>query len=587
MMKLSLALDPRRHVAASVGWAMFAVISLTSLIAAQLASAAAEERTLNDMQRLTDQFAHQVQQGLANVLRTRISIVQTTAAQIVSAKDRSSDTVRGHLEVVRSQFPEFLWLGITDDTARVMAATNGVLEGASASALPWARGANGKAFLGSMREATEMPGGHAQRVIDLGTPLRNAAGQVVGVAGAHLNWQWIEQVHHKLVAALDAREQAELFLVAEDGTVLVGPPAWLGRKPSDADLAEGHRYLVGSLPSDSVVPWSIKLRQSTAAALAAAQSTGRSVFWVVLLSGLLTSMTAVLLTQLLLSRLGRLSSQAANIRAGLKSELEPPRGNDEIGQIGRTMADLVQHLQHEKDALARLNAELDSRVAERSVQIKRMADENRYAAVTRERLRLARDLHDTLAHSLMALLAQIRLIRKLQPRLSREEVEQELARTEEVATDGLAQARAAITEMRFNGVQDAGLGVAVRDLATRFVERTGVQVELQGFNSTELLTDERVETVFRIIEEAMRNVENHALARSVLVEMGIDPGSGEHVIRVTDDGQGFDLDLAVPGHYGLVGMREQAALIGARLLVRSHAGTGTVVELYVSAAMMR
>ncbi|MDE1950566.1 MAG: sensor histidine kinase, partial [Burkholderiales bacterium] len=263
------------------------------------------------------------------------------------------------------------------------------------------------------------------------------------------------------------------------------------------------------------------------------------------------------------------------------AERERPRGRDEVGQIGRTMVELVHHLQHERDALAGLNAELDSRVAERSARIEKLAAENRHAAVTRERLRLARDLHDTLAHSLMALLTQIRLIRKLRPRLSQDELEQELARSESVAADGLAKARAAITQMRFNGIQDVGLGAAVRELARRFAERTGLQAEVQGSGDADALADERAETVFRIVEEAFHNVERHAQARRVQVELRTDAGSGEHHIRVSDDGQGFDTEVSMPGHYGLLGMREQAALIGARLIVQSRPGAGTEVELVV------
>jgi signal transduction histidine kinase len=211
-----------------------------------------------------------------------------------------------------------------------------------------------------------------------------------------------------------------------------------------------------------------------------------------------------------------------------------------------------------------------------------MADEARHAAVTRERLRIARDLHDTLAHSLMALLTQIRLVRKLRGRMAAAELDEELGRAEDVATTGLSESRAAIAQMRDNGVRDTGLGAAVQDLTRRFSARTGVAVALESDETVAKSTDERAETVFRIIEEALRNVERHAGAQTVRVGLHSTPDAADRTqvnIEVSDDGVGFDPALPRPGHYGLRGIREQAALIGARLGVLSQPGKGTQIVL--------
>ncbi|MDE1950907.1 MAG: hypothetical protein KGI35_20000, partial [Burkholderiales bacterium] len=108
---------------------MVAIISLASLVSANVASAAAEARALRDTRQLTTQFALQIRHSLAMSIRMHLSVVQATAAQIVSTRERSDDVVRGNLEAVRAQFPEFLWLGVTDDAMRVMAGTDGALEG--------------------------------------------------------------------------------------------------------------------------------------------------------------------------------------------------------------------------------------------------------------------------------------------------------------------------------------------------------------------------------------------------------------------------------------------------------------------------
>ena len=87
--------------------------------------------------------------------------------------------------------------------------------------------------------------------------------------------------------------------------------------------------------------------------------------------------------------------------------------------------------------------------------------------------------------------------------------------------------------------------------------------------------------MFRIVEEALRNVERHARARTIEVELAHDGGDtgGRFTVRVCDDGLGFDPEAPAAGHFGLVGMREQAALIGAELKLDSAPGQGTRVQL--------
>ena len=317
-----------------------------------------------------------------------------------------------------------------------------------------------------------------------------------------------------------------------------------------------------------------------------------TVFATVLLAGGVAALVALAVTHWLTRRLAALAAEATAVRQGRRAGISVPAGEDEVSRIGATLSELVGHLQREKAALKELNAKLDARVVERTARIERLADESRHAAVTRERLRLARDLHDTLAHSLMALLSQLRLVRKLKDKMTADEFGAELARAEEVAASGLAEARAAITQIRHGTVRENGLAAALRDLLTRFGERTGVGATLRAQGWAADLADERAETLYRIVEEALRNVERHAQARSVTVEIDDAPATGDDpgqvaapraTLSVRDDGVGFDTAVPCPGHYGMLGMREQADLIGAELVVHSAPGRGTDVQLRFAA----
>jgi signal transduction histidine kinase len=165
-----------------------------------------------------------------------------------------------------------------------------------------------------------------------------------------------------------------------------------------------------------------------------------------------------------------------------------------------------------------------------------------------------------------------------------DELDGELARAEGVATSGLRDARAAIAQMRDNGVREAGIGPALRDLVRRFQERTGTPVDLRVDSTTSTWADERAETLFRIAEEALRNVERHAQARQVRISLGtqaVAAGDEPPAVRleVADDGQGFDTAQAPVGHFGLLGMQEQAALVAARFVLQSHVGQGTRITV--------
>ena len=582
---------------------MFTIAALLALVAASLAADIAERRGRADTERLLTQFATQIRHSLGMNLDMRRSILQTTAAQIVASSDRNNDALRRQLEAVRIQFPEFVWLGVTDDRGRVVAASGGIQQGEDVSAQPWFQQGLMRPYLGEVRSALLLenkrppaPDGPPLRFVDAAVPLRQISGQTVGVLGTHLSWAWIFKLQTNLLRDLDSHRDLDLLMAGEDGTVVVGPIQWLGRKlDGSLEITEAGAYLVSqratSLTEDGGLQWSIFVRQRTDSALTQARRTQRGVFLVVLLAGLLAAGLAALVTRRLTRRLSVLAEDAQAVRRGEQRTLAEPSGSDEISRIGATLAELVDHLQEEKRALMTLNTDLDSRVAERTMRIERMAEESRHAAVTRERLRLARELHDTLAHSLMALLTQIRVIRKLRHHFDAVELDIELGRAEEVVASGLSEARSAIVQMRHNGVRDVGLGAALKELLSRFGERTGVAFTFHADPVLGGLADERAETVVRMVEEALHNVEHHAQARTVSVALSRVSGPAIRdsslaedtkdrvLVEVFDDGVGFDLSLSRPGHYGLRGIEEQAALIKANFVLHSQPGQGTRITL--------
>ncbi len=211
----------------------------------------------------------------------------------------------------------------------------------------------------------------------------------------------------------------------------------------------------------------------------------------------------------------------------------------------------------------------------------RGADEARRAAVMRERLRIAHDLHDTLVQSLVALAPQLRLIRKVAGPDASPRLLEELTHADSAVREGLARARAALGDLRGQTIEAQGLGAALAALATRFAERTGVHALAEIDERARPASGAEAATLYRIAEEALRNVELHANARSVSLRLAAD-FSGALAMTVADDGHGFDTAEVAAGHFGLMGMREQAELIGASFDLRARKGGGVRIDVVVS-----
>lgn len=136
--------------------------------------------------------------------------------------------------------------------------------------------------------------------------------------------------------------------------------------------------------------------------------------------------------------------------------------------------------------------------------------------------------------------------------------------------------------LRPAALDDLGLVAAVESYATRFAERSGIQVQLELPNEELRLAPEIELTLYRTLQESLTNVARHARAQNVFVSLRC--GENQRVqLVVRDDGQGFqpEADRGRAGSLGLgiVGMRERAELYGGELMVRSRPGAGTEILL--------
>ncbi len=619
MHPLARYLDPRRSLAAAVGWLVIALSIGLVLIASVWVGDIVRANLLDLRGRQLDRTADRIAAELNLNFALRLQSVRALAAMLATElHGENQATLRKIIENLQQASPEFEWIVVANPQGRVLATTHGVVAGASVADRSWfALGLNGSRT-GDVRLApraakTPRGAGAPGSFVELIAPVIDARGETAGVIGTQLSRRWLLDLAGSLGSELRGAAATEVLLLDQDGTVMSGPASLKGKRwegtlestdtaaptvalnapsggvesPARVErLADGSRYLVArATPAASdalhALGWSVVVLQPLQDVTQRARILQSRIAAVLLGLGLLAALLGALLARRITRDLEAIARAADAVRTGAAQRIAVPPGRNEAARLGRALDELLTSLQRERGALQTLNAELDQRVAARTREIERLADEARYAAVVRERLKIARDLHDTLAHSMMAMVAQIRLLKRLWA-VNPGAVAEELTRAEETAHQGLKEARAAITQMRFNPVRDAGLAAALDDFVKLFAERTGIPVDYTSDAPAGAFADERAEALFRIAEEAMRNVERHAGATRVTISLRVSPGGHGLTLTIADDGVGFDAEAAHPGHYGLAGLREQTQLIGAVLAIHSAPQQGTTISIVLA-----
>ncbi len=198
----------------------------------------------------------------------------------------------------------------------------------------------------------------------------------------------------------------------------------------------------------------------------------------------------------------------------------------------------------------------------------------RALAAAEERSKIARDLHDRLGQYLTYIALELERINNDVPSSDLKQLHEDVQGAVSEFRDTLLELRAAVSAER-------PLSVVLKEVIDRFTKRSESDVTLV-LPSANARLPSRVENEFlRIAQEALTNIEKHAMASQVQVRWSVTDGVG--VLIVQDDGRGFDPATGIRGNaYGLVGMRERAASVGALLTVSSAPGQGTAITVQSS-----
>jgi two-component system sensor histidine kinase UhpB len=224
----------------------------------------------------------------------------------------------------------------------------------------------------------------------------------------------------------------------------------------------------------------------------------------------------------------------------------------------------IAELAHEHAATEELRTRLEAERREAGLAAIR--------AQEKERKRLAQDLHDEVNQALTAILLRLEATIHEAPLA----LQEELRDTKRLAAQAMEELLRLARRLRPAVLDDHGLMPALHTQVRDFTEQTGIRASFHPQGAPTRLSPEQQLAIYRVTQEGLSNIAQHASASSVKVELSF---VGRTVLRISDDGRGFTEGR--DGALGLGGMRERAQLAGGHLSIWSGSGSGTRVELTI------
>jgi len=293
----------------------------------------------------------------------------------------------------------------------------------------------------------------------------------------------------------------------------------------------------------------------------ASGSGGISVSWPLILAGLLVLGLSVpvgivfglLSTRRLTRRLKRLTASTLEVAGGAFEQRIPVAGRDELAQLEENFNKMAERL--------RASLETERKLAAANARHK-------------ERSRIARELHDSISQDLFSLSVLAGGLRRALPPGS--PVLAEVATMERTAGDTMREMQVLLLELRPMALDEVGLPAALAEICRAYRDRLGIDVQAEV--ESVALSPALEHAVLRVTQEAIANSVKHSAA--TIVQVSLCGGEDEIVLRVTDDGRGFDVAQDIDGAGGGLGlrvMRDRVAEQGGVLAIESARGGGTAV----------
>jgi signal transduction histidine kinase/HAMP domain-containing protein len=221
-----------------------------------------------------------------------------------------------------------------------------------------------------------------------------------------------------------------------------------------------------------------------------------------------------------------------------------------------------------------------------AIENARLYQETRQMAVTEERNRMAREIHDTLAQGFTGIILQLEATEQVLGDDMNPDVQKHLNQARSLARKSLQEARRSVWNLSPQALEQLRIDEAIKHEVERFMKDHGIDAMFAQFGERRDIPPETGTALFRICQEALANIAKHAQATEVEVTLNYEKTDVELAIK--DNGAGFEMDpdgkVGKAGGYGLISMRERVLGQKGHFEIQSEKGAGTMIRVSIPVA---
>jgi signal transduction histidine kinase len=369
-------------------------------------------------------------------------------------------------------------------------------------------------------------------------------------------------------------------------------PAILGDATSGTAVyknAQGERVITGfsdlkQITDNKSLDWSVLTTAPLNELLRPTKETAQVLTYIGLFVTSLTVLIAYFFARSITQPLQRTAALAEQISRGNYSHRLEENIGGEIGSLAKSINEMATRVEERAAEITTRNEKLTSEIVERKIAQDRLQKLSHKIVRLQEeeRRRVSRELHDGINQLLVSVKYKIENFED-KFNQSAEQALSDIKKADIFLDEAISEVRRVSHDLRPSVLDDLGLVPAISNLVRRFSERNLIDVQLNGVDESfdRLPTD--VETaLYRIVQEALMNIEKHANASHVSIN--ISRTDSNVTIRIEDNGEGFSMQNALrksesTRSMGLRNMRERIELLQGTFFIHSDVGKGTFLEV--------
>ncbi|MEB3213257.1 MAG: diguanylate cyclase, partial [Leptolyngbyaceae bacterium] len=378
-----LWMNTRLGVRLSIAFGSITILlsAVLGKVSGNLAKAQIEQDISQDLTQIAYQMTGRLDQNMFERYREIQIIADLEPFRSAQTPDAEKRRV---LEKLQETYPNYSWIGFANREGVVEVSVQSLLEGESVSQRDWFMETREDPYVGDVHEAVLLAklltnsSGDPLRFVDVASPVYDKWGGFQGVLGAHLSWQWAEEVKEKLLD-VPAAEGKEILVVDRSNTVLLGPERWEGETLNLESLRlarlqgngyvveqwpDGHTYLVGFVESQGYrsypgLGWTVLVQEPAATAFLPAQALHRQILIGGFVFGGGFAALGWLAASLMTKPLLQIAKAADQIRQGNRQvSLPQAKGQCEIARLSQALTQLLSSLFDQERSLQRSQQQL-------------------------------------------------------------------------------------------------------------------------------------------------------------------------------------------------------------------------------------